>query len=298
MYFITFVYDKVEQIGILDNSKSRVFKVNELFKILGISAPKTMNDFINIFDDYLYEKINKLICRSDITTLDINEVKLLSPIPYPNRNLFCLGKNYIEHAEEIATLAGANEEIPKFPIYFSKIANPTIGTGEIVKLHKDLVKYVDYEVELAVIISRDGINIDPKDVYEYIFGYTIVNDVSARDLQQNHSQWLKGKSLETFCPMGPVIMHKHSVEFPPKLKIVSKVNGEIRQNSNTGNLIFDIPYIISDLSKNLMLKKGDIIITGTPSGVGYGFTPPKYLKSGDIVECYIEKIGTLVNEFK
>lgn len=160
---------------------------------------------------------------------------------------------------------------------------------------KDYSHNFDYEVELAVIIGKDGKDIPFEEAEDYIFGYTIGNDITVRDIQKKHIQWFKGKSLDTCTSIGPYIVHKSAIPFPVDLDISSKVNGEIRQKSNTKDLIFDIPTIISDLSKGLTLRAGDIILTGTPAGVGAGFKPPKYLKPGDIVECYIEKIGSLTN---
>lgn len=196
---------------------------------------------------------------------------------------------------EVKSLPGGKAAIPDHPIYFTKVADPVIGHMDKVLIPKDYTEKIDYEVELAIIIGKDGKDISPEDVESHIFGYTIGNDISARDVQTKHVQWFKGKSLDTFTPMGPWIVHKSEIEFPVELDIRCKVNNEIRQNSNTKNLIFDIPYIISDLSKGLTLRAGDIILTGTPAGVGIGFSPHKYLKSGDVVECFIEKIGTLVN---
>jgi 2-keto-4-pentenoate hydratase/2-oxohepta-3-ene-1,7-dioic acid hydratase in catechol pathway len=155
---------------------------------------------------------------------------------------------------------------------------------------------VDYEAELALIIGKKGKDIAPEDAEQYVFGYTVINDVSARDLQKRHEQWFKGKNLDTFCPMGPCLIEKDDLPYPPELDIRCTVNGEIRQDSNTRKLIFDIPTIISDLSKGMTLLPGDIISTGTPSGVGVGFTPPRFLADGDRIECRIEGIGTLSNQ--
>jgi 2-keto-4-pentenoate hydratase/2-oxohepta-3-ene-1,7-dioic acid hydratase in catechol pathway len=227
--------------------------------------------------------------------LPINAIKLLAPIPYPRRNVFCIGKNYVEHATEIEATRIAGTGIPDYPIYFTKVASPAIASGEQIRFSHETTNKVDYEVELAIIIGKEGTNIKPEEAEDYIFGYTIVNDISARDLQVKHQQWFKAKSLDTFCPMGPAIVHKNEIPFPVELTIQSRVNGELRQNSNTRKLIFDIPYIINSISCGFTLKPGDIISTGTPSGVGAGFTPPKYLEDGDLVECYIEKIGKLAN---
>ncbi len=202
----------------------------------------------------------------------------------------------MDHVNEIKMTKISGTGIPEFPIYFTKVASPAIGNGDNIKFSNEVTSEVDYEVELAIVIGKEGINIKPENAQEYIFGYTIVNDISARDLQGKHTQWFKGKSLDTFCPMGPYIVHKSEIKFPVELNIQSRINGELRQNSNTKKLIFDIPYIISDLSKGLTLRPGDIICTGTPSGVGMGFVPPKLLKNNDVIECYIENIGKLVNK--
>ncbi|TCO79403.1 fumarylacetoacetate hydrolase family protein [Marinisporobacter balticus] len=295
MYFATFAYNNIEQTGILSKDQEVIIPMKEIFNKLNKEAPQTLKEFVETSDDHLIQSIKDILEISDFEGIPVDQIKLCAPIPYPSRNLICLGKNYIDHAKEVVGLPGANDEIPKFPIYFSKIAHPAIGHQDMIKNHKALTDMIDYEVELAVVIGRDGINIKIEEVEEYIFGYTIVNDVSARNLQRKHEQWFRGKCLETFCPMGPYLVHKSEIPFPVTLDLKCSINGEIRQNSNTENLIFDIPYIISDLSKGMYLRTGDIIITGTPSGVGLGFKPFKFLKSGDVVECYIEKIGTLTN---
>ena len=229
----------------------------------------------------------------------VKDVTILSPIAFPKRNVFCLGKNYIEHAKELEGKTANLSGIPEYPIYFSKTASPTIGPGDTILLHEDITfGHVDYEVELGIIIGKEGVNIALDEVEDYIFGYTIINDVSARALQVRHTQWFRGKCLDTHCPMGPVVVTKDEIPFPITLDLTCKVNDEIRQQGNTRDMIFDIPTIISDLSRGTRLYPGDIIATGTPSGVGMGFDPPKYLKSGDIVMCEIEQIGSLVNTVK
>lgn len=228
----------------------------------------------------------------------ISEIKQLAPIEYPRRNILCLGKNYREHALEMKGKITEEVVVPDHPIYFSKACYQTLKSGDLITGHVGLSTCVDYEVELAVIIGKQGINISPENVKDHIFGYTIANDLSARDLQKNHYQWLKGKSLEGFCPLGPVIIERDDVAYPPNLQIQCHVNGELRQRSQTAYLIFDIDFIISDLSKGMRLLPGDIILTGTPSGVGMGFEPPKYLVSGDVITCEIESIGQLVSILK
>ena len=293
MKFVTYINNSEESVGIA--IEERVILLNEILNIIGEDNVSSMTELIEKFDENIIEKIDKAIKDNDFNYTLLNSVKLLAPIPNPKRNIFCLGKNYVEHAKEIKLTKISDTGIPEVPIYFTKVASPAIASGEPIKFSNEVTTQVDYEVELAIIIGKGGINIKPENAEKHIFGYTIINDVSARDLQGKHIQWFKGKSLDTFCPMGPCIVHKNEIPFPVELNIKCSINGELRQNSNTKNLIFNIPYIISDLSKGLTLKPGDIISTGTPSGVGMGFQPPKVLKNGDLVECYIEKIGNLVN---
>lgn len=298
MYFATYKYDETEEIGIVLKEQNKVIAMKEIFEYIDMNCPKTMNEFIDVADNNLIKAIEKVLNKKELKKISKEEVKFSAPIPYPKRNIICLGKNYIDHAKETQGLPGGSDDIPKFPIYFSKIANPAIGNGDIILNHSEITDMIDYEVELAIIIGKDGIDIKTEEVEDYIFGYTIINDISARNLQRKHGQWFRGKSLETHCPMGPYIVYKSEISFPIELDITCKINGEIRQNSNTKNLIFNIPYIISDLSKGMKLKAGDVIITGTPAGVGLGFKPFKFLKPGDKVECYIEKIGILTNIFE
>jgi len=225
----------------------------------------------------------------------LDHVKVLSPIEYPRRNIICLGKNYKEHALEMKGKITDALVVPDAPIYFSKACYKTIGHKDIITGHKGVSNMVDYEVELAIIIGKEGLNIPKDQVRDHIFGYTIANDVSARDLQKDHFQWLKGKSLDGFCPLGPVIIEKDDVAYPPSLDIKCYVNDELRQDAKTDDLIFDMDTIVSDLSRGMTLLPGDIILTGTPSGVGMGFQPPKYLSSGDVIKCEIEHIGALIN---
>mgnify|MGYP003897519589 CR=1 FL=1 len=295
MKFISYIYKGNEGYGIVDKSNNSIIPMKSILTYLYKETPKNLLEFIEIYSDTLIEDIEPVLSKGNIKGIPYDDVKITAPIPHPRRNVFCLGKNYKEHAMEIKSLPSGNSEIPEYPIYFTKVADPCIGHMDKVIIPKEYTDNIDYEVELAVIIGKDGKDIPAEKAEEYIFGYTIANDITARDIQKKHSQWFKGKSLDTFTPMGPYIVHKSEIEFPVELDIISKVNGEIRQSSNTRELIFDIPYIISDLSKGLTLRAGDIILTGTPKGVGMGFNPPRFLKSGDIVECYIEKIGTLVN---
>lgn len=231
--------------------------------------------------------------------IPVHKVKNLSPIPYPKQDIICLGINYAEHAEESAKYKkeAFGGERP-YPIYFSKRVNKAVPDQGYIDGHFDVVDSLDYEAELAVVIGRDAYNISKTQVYDYIFGYTILNDVSARNLQTRHQQWYFGKSLDDFTPIGPYIATEDMFDRPPVLSVKSYVNGELRQNGNTSLMIFDIPYVVSQLSRGMTLKAGTIISMGTPSGVGMGFDPPKFLKKGDVVKCEIEKIGTLTNVVK
>jgi 2-keto-4-pentenoate hydratase/2-oxohepta-3-ene-1,7-dioic acid hydratase in catechol pathway len=206
--------------------------------------------------------------------------------------VICIGKNYRDHAVEM----GSEADIPEHPMVFTKAPTSVTGHGETVKSHLDATEQLDYEGELAVIISKSGSHISKENALDHIFGYTIVNDITARDLQKKHKQFFIGKSLDTTCPMGPVIVHKSAVSDPQSLKVETRVNGELRQSGSTGDMIFPIAELIETLSKGMTLEAGDIIATGTPAGVGKGFQPPKFLKPGDRVDITIEPIGTLSNQ--
>jgi len=227
----------------------------------------------------------------------IDEVRLQASIPYPRQDVICLGINYMAHAEESARYK--KEEFGgerPYAIYFSKRVNKATAPGEGIPSHKNIVNDLDYEAELAVIIGKRAANVPAEEVRDHIFGYTIINDVSARTLQTQHKQWYFGKSLDGFLPMGPCISTVDELAYPPHVQVQSRVNGELRQDSNTELLIFDIDHIVSELSQGMTLQPGTIIATGTPAGVGMGFNPPKFLKPGDVVECTIEGIGTIANQ--
>jgi len=228
--------------------------------------------------------------------ISIKGIKFEAPIPHPVGDVICLGINYMEHVAETNKALKRNITERKDTVYFSKRVDKAVGHLGAVNSHKDFTRELDYEAELALIIGKDCKNVSEDEALEFVFGYTILNDVSARDIQYKHNQWFFGKSLDTFCPMGPYIVTKDEIPNPHTLNIKSYVNGELRQNNNTKNMIFSIPYIISELSKGMTLKAGTVISTGTPSGVGVGFDPPRFLKPGDIVECEIEKIGVLRNK--
>ncbi|WID95234.1 fumarylacetoacetate hydrolase family protein [Bosea vestrisii] len=222
---------------------------------------------------------------------------LLAPIPRPARNVFCVGRNYRDHIAEgaRATALAPTTPPPLAPEFFTKSPACVIGHGAAVPLHRRVTDLLDYEAELAVIIGRGGADITPERAMEHVFGYAIINDVTGRDLQRRHGQWFKGKSLDRSCPFGPVVVLRAALGDAPDLAIQLRINGELRQDSRTSRLIFDIPTIIAALSAGMALEPGDIIATGTPSGVGYAMHPPRRLAAGDVMSVTIEGIGTLEN---
>ena len=262
-----------------------------------------MAEFIKNITDEELVKLNTTISNissesnmSVIKTVEKASTFACAPIIYPAQDIICLGINYVEHAKESAKF---KKEVfggdRPFPIYFSKRVDEAVADGGEIPVYVGLVDSLDYESELAVIIGKDAKNVSEEEAFDYIFGYTIVNDVSARNLQSRHSQWYLGKSLDGFTPMGPCIVTKDEFDMPPKVAVRSYVNGELRQNSNSELLITGIAHIIAELSSGMTLKAGTIISTGTPSGVGMGFVPPRFLKPGDVVVCEIEGIGSISN---
>lgn len=226
--------------------------------------------------------------------LDAAQATLLAPIPRPRRNVFCVGRNYLDHVAEGDRTRGVATEVPKYPQFFTKAPDCVIGPGEGIPSHEGVTKWLDYEAELAVVIGSAGRDIGREDALKHVFGWTIANDVTGRDLQRRHGQWFKGKSLDRSCPMGPWIVPASELD-AADLAIQLWVNGEQRQSSRTSKMIFDIPEIIHQLSAGFTLLPGDVIMTGTPEGVGYAMQPPRVLSAGDVVEIEIEGIGRLSN---
>lgn len=259
---------------------------------------KSMNELIEKADKKELEEISKL-SNGGKGEINLTDIKLEAPIPEPKQDIICLGINYMEHAIESARYKKESfDGTREFPVYFSKRVSRAVADGEYIESNDDMISTLDYEAELAIIIGKDAKNVSKDDAFDYIFGYTIINDVTARELQKKHKQWYFAKSLDNFTPMGPYIVTADEIAAPPALNIKSYVNGELRQNSKTDLFIHDIPYIINELSKGMTLKSGTIISTGTPSGVGMGFDPPKFLKKGDEVICEIENIGKITNIIK
>ncbi|MFB4162805.1 fumarylacetoacetate hydrolase family protein [Alteribacillus sp. JSM 102045] len=258
--------------------------------------PNTMFEAIHNGDQFIEEaekaaeSAMQYTDQSFVYPLSSKDVKLKAPIPVPRKNIMCAGKNYAEHAIEM----GSTADIPDDPIIFTKSPTTVIGPGEHIHPHTDVTEALDYEGEIAVIIGKKGLGIKAEEAEDYIFGYTLLNDVTARDLQSRHKQFFLGKSLDTFCPMGPAIVPAKELK-GKTITINTLVNDEIRQETTTDKMIFSISQLIEIISRGMTLEPGDIIATGTPAGVGKGFKPPKFLKEGDEVVIQAEGIGELKN---
>jgi len=227
--------------------------------------------------------------------LPLSSVALQAPIPRPRRNVFCVGRNYMDHVAEGDRTRGITQsEVPKYPQFFTKAADTVIAPGAVVPSHGGVTKWLDYEVELVAVIGKAGCDIPKEKALEHVFGWTIGNDVTGRDLQRRHGQWFKGKSLDRSCPLGPVLVPAADLD-ASDIAISLTINGEQRQSSRTSKMIFDVKEIIHQLSAGFTLLPGDVILTGTPEGVGYAMQPPQTLKPGDVMALTIEGIGTLTN---
>ena len=281
MKLVTYLHDGKEAVGVLreDGAAVRPLPFPDMNAL--IEAPRS--------------QLLSAVKNAD-ASLPLFTVTLLAPIPRPRQDVICLGINYKAHAEEAERYSSeAFKKERPIPIYFSKRVTEAVGPEGFIESHPGLVERLDYEAELAVIIGKTAKNVKAADAADYIFGYTVLNDVSARLLQTTHKQWYFGKGLDGFTPIGPCITTADEIAFPPALRISSRVNGEPRQDSTTDLLITSIADIIEELSSGMTLLPGTIIATGTPAGVGMGFDPPKFLKPGDVVECAVEGIGTLRN---
>ncbi|MHA6344348.1 fumarylacetoacetate hydrolase family protein [Roseivivax sp. CAU 1761] len=232
------------------------------------------------------------------TRVPLSEVTLAAPIPEPRRDIFCVGKNYFAHANEFHSSgfdSSGKEAVPSAPVVFTKATTSICGPGEDVLGSLDPTESVDYEGELAVVIGRGGRGISAAEAMDHVFGYTIVNDVTSRELQKTHNQWVIGKGIDTFCPMGPYIVTADEAGSVDAMELVTEINGEVRQKARVADLVFDIPTLIETLSRTMTLLPGDIIATGTPEGVGIGFRPPRYLARGDRMRVSISGLGSLEN---
>lgn len=284
MKLVTFRHQGTQQTGVLNEDASTV------------TAVPAGQDLLSLIDSW--DSAAAQLAALTGEAIPATEIELLAPIPLPRRNIFCVGRNYVEHAKEFANsgydaTASATAQ-PEYPVVFTKAPSTVIGTNADVDPHTRVTSELDYEAELGVIIGKGGRGISKAEALDHVWGYTIINDVTARDLQKDHKQWFLGKSLDTHCPMGPWAVTRDEVGDGP-LDLLCTVNGETRQKATTADLIFDIPTIIETISAGITLQPGDIIATGTPVGVGIGFTPPRFLTSGDVVEISISKLGTLRN---
>ncbi|HLI97694.1 MAG TPA: fumarylacetoacetate hydrolase family protein [Candidatus Baltobacteraceae bacterium] len=232
--------------------------------------------------------------RHTIERLPLADIRLAAPV-HPRKNVFCVGRNYLEHAKEGARALGRELKLPEVPTFFSKAPTAIAGPDEKLNFEASVSQEYDWEAELAVVIGKRIKDATEENALDAVFGYTCLNDITARDLQRAHQQWLKGKSLDQSCPMGPWIVDAAEVDDPHRLQITLRVNGAKKQEANTGQMIFRIPRLIAQLSRGMTLEPGDVIATGTPDGVGFARTPPEFFQHGDVVEISIQKIGTLSN---
>ena len=280
MKLVTYLHNGKEAVGVLSEDGTAVHPLPFPDMNVLIEAPR-----------------EQLLAAAEAAkgALPLAAVTLLAPIPRPRQDIICLGMNYRDHLTEAANYDSAFAKERPVTVYFSKRVSQAVAPEGFIERHADLTNRLDYENELAVIIGKSAKNVKAADAADYIFGYTIVNDVSAREVQTSHKQFYFGKSLDGFTPIGPCITTADEIAFPPALTLTTRVNGELRQNSNTELLLNSIAEIIQELSSGMTLLPGTIIATGTPAGVGMGFDPPKFLKPGDVVECTIAGIGTLRN---
>ncbi len=301
MHFLTYQSNGQEEIGLLTADQKQIIPLlaAEHHFYGETILPTTLLSLIQQ-GELALQRVKSIVksveAQSDLPfLLSPDNIRIVAPIPRPAKNIFCIGKNYAEHAMEGDTSADPSVAIPKYPVIFTKAPTTVIGPGGIINSHSQVTNALDYEVELAVIIGKKASYVSKEEAMDYVFGYTILNDVTARDLQKRHQQWFRGKSLDTTAPMGPFLVHKTSVPSVNDLTVTLKLNGELRQHANTNSLIFDIPTLISTISAGITLEPGDIISTGTPAGVGAYSTPPVFLKPGDKLELSITGLGTLIN---
>ncbi|CAN5402296.1 fumarylacetoacetate hydrolase family protein [soil metagenome] len=295
MIFLTFASADGPHLGLLTGDE--VLDLTAAWPKAGtVAAPRHVGDLAEAGDAAM-AVVRDLADGKQAAVLARASLKLLAPIPRPKKNVFCVGRNYKDHIDEGMRAQGkAPVPLPVVPEIFTKPPTAVIADGEGIPQHADVTEQLDYEVELAVIVGRGGSNIAAKDAFDHVFGYSIINDITGRDMQRRYGQWFKGKGLDRSCPFGPVVVHASALPNVGDLRIFSTVNGEVRQDSRTSRMIFPIPEIFEHLSRGMTLEPGDVIATGTPSGVGYAMTPPRFLVKGDKVTAEIEGIGILRND--
>ncbi len=288
MRYATFVHDNRQQVGVVSNDGQSV-------TALPLPPAEAEQGVLAL--------VNRQVQGQPIpapagAAIPLAQVQLKAPVPHPRRNVFCVGRNYRAHAQELAgsIFNGNKQPLDEWPIVFSKVPETVIGPFDTVQLPAGISEQIDYEAELAIVIGQGGRNIRREDAMAHVWGYTVVNDVTARDVQTRHGQWHLGKSFDTFCPMGPWVVTADQVD-ALNTRVRGWVNGELRQDATTRDMIFDIPTLIETCSRGITLLPGDVIATGTPAGVGMGMTPPTYLKSGDVVRIEIDGVGVIENRF-
>ncbi|HEV2678484.1 MAG TPA: fumarylacetoacetate hydrolase family protein [Aliidongia sp.] len=291
MRFASFVHDEKIGYGVFV-TEDRILDLPAAARKAGLSLPADLSGLIAAGAPAL-AVVRDLLAQSSLS-LPLSAVRLTAPIPRPGKNVFCVGRNYLDHVAEGYRARGTETKLPEAPQFFTKPPTAVIGPGEPFAVDPSVSAKIDYEVELALIIGKAGRDIPADRAWNHVFGFTILNDITARDLQRRHDQWFKGKGLDRSCPMGPFVVTRDEIADPSALELSLTVNGEPRQRALVGQMIFPIPTIIASLSAGLTLEPGDIIATGTPSGVGYAMDPPRYLKAGDEVVCEISDIGRLV----
>ena len=299
MRFYTALINNKQEILVGFEAGNRAYRLPLLARLAPELTFGDMNELILGYTEQVQAKLAQLAENEDTlqgAAVAVDEVQLLAPIVRPRQDVVCLGINYDAHAQEAGRFSDEafGGERP-YTIYFSKRVSRATATGEAVPAYEGLVDSLDYEAELGVILGKDAKGVTKEEAHDYVFGYTVINDISARNLQTRHKQWYLGKSLDGFTPMGPCIVTADEIGDEQSLDISSRVNGELRQSSNTRYMIQTVAGAISELSQGMTLEAGTIIATGTPAGVGMGMTPPTFLKHGDRVVCEIEKIGRLEN---
>lgn len=286
MKLATLKYQGANHPCLIDSEKKQFWPISELSKEFN----GDMNQLVSEYGQLRHHLVPASEGRA------LSEAIILAPITRPRRNIFCVGRNYHAHAKELSetVFRDSNKKADSWPIVFTKVPECVVGPGDQVVLPEHISNQIDYEGELAIIIGTEGKNISRENALDHVFGYTIVNDVTARDVQMRHQQWDLGKSFDTFCPMGPWIVTADELD-ATNTHLRCWVNDQLRQEACTTDLIFDLPTLIETCSRGITLYPGDIIATGTPAGVGMGMTPPQYLRAGDVVRVEIEGIGELSN---
>lgn len=300
MKLLTYITsDKEQRAAFVHNNKA--VDLADFGEVANFPLPSTILELIDMGSEVVAE-INALLeevseAELDEISYDLNDIQITAPIPKPRKNIIGIGLNYTEHVAESARTLDTTGKLPQKPIIFSKPPTTVTGPGTDILLNPRLTQQLDWEVELAVVIGKKGKYVTKDEALDHVFGYTIVNDISARDCRRE-GQWIVSKGQDTFAPMGPYLITKDEIENPHNLNLSLKLNGIEKQNSNTAFMLFNINDLVEDLSTVFTLEPGDIIATGTPAGVGAGRNPQEWMKDGDVVECYVEHIGTLVNTVK